>query len=113
MPLVSRSLLALACLATPALAAPIEGTWAGSAEACTAGYAEDRLTIAGSSIRFVESSCTLANPTALRDMPQAMLYDIECSGEGMTWSERAFIGSDGEDGLIVYTRGYATQYRRC
>lgn len=35
-----------------------------------------------------------------------------CSGEGSTWTERAFIGTSFED-LIVYSRGVARNYARC
>lgn len=106
-------LLAFTLFAPAAVASPFDGTWATSAADCSAGYAEGRVTISGDSIRFVESGCTLTQPTGLRDMPEARLYDMQCSGEGMTWSERTFIGKNGEDGLLIYNRGYASTYLRC
>lgn len=87
--------------ATPVLAGPFDGTWAKSSAQCSAAYSEDRITISGNRIGFVESTCTLAQPTNLRDMAEAQLFDMQCTGEGMTWSDRTFIGKSGADGLLV------------
>lgn len=103
----------LALLAAPALAGPIDGTWAQNPADCSGDYPETQLKISGADISFIESRCTLANPTALRDMPEAQLYDVRCSGEGMTWSDRALIGTNGENGLVIYMRGYVSTYQSC
>ncbi|MEQ8897024.1 MAG: hypothetical protein RID23_08005 [Roseovarius sp.] len=110
---VATTLLATFLVATSALATPFDGKWASSEGECTAAYAEGRLAISGDRIQFVESVCTLTQPTGVRDMPEARLFDMQCSGEGMTWSERTFIGKNGENGLLIYNRGFASTYIRC
>ena len=96
-----------------AMAAGFDGTWAQNPAHCTAAYPETRVQIAGSDIKFVESSCKLGNATGLRDMPQAKLFDLQCSGEGTTWSERMLVGTHGESGLVIYSRGHASTYSKC
>lgn len=103
----------LSVLPSMSLAASIEGTWATDHGQCIAGYAEGRLTIAGDSISFIESTCRLTQPTELRGLPQALLFDMACSGEGTDWTERILIGANGEDGLLIYARGFASTYIRC
>ena len=99
-------------IALPVAAGSIQGTWAGQPEHCTGTYPETKVKISGSRISFMDSSCTLENPTALRGMPEAKLYDKTCSGEGETWSERVLIGNDGDD-LMIYSRGYVSTYKSC
>lgn len=96
----------------PAVAGSIQGRWAKNLDDCDAGYPETQVMISGNEVLFVETTCTLDNPTGLRDMPQAKLYDLICNGEGETWSERAFIGTSGND-LLIYSRGYAHLYMKC
>lgn len=59
-----------------------------------------------------ESRCTMANPIEVRDM-EATLYDMLCTGEGMTWQERALVMRGAEDDLILVWDGYAFSYPRC
>ena len=61
---------------------------------------------------FIESRCELTNPVALRDMPEGMLYDGLCAGEGETWSERMLVYRT-YDGVAVLSRGAARTYSRC
>jgi len=103
---------AIAVLALPAVAGSIQGTWASNPADCGAVYPETQVEISGSKISFIESSCKLENPTDLRDMPDAKLYDVVCSGEGESWSERALIGMSGDD-LLIYSRGFARTYESC
>lgn len=103
---------ALGLLAVPAIAGSIQGTWASNPADCSGVYPETLVKISGNSISFIESKCTLENPTALRGMPEAKLYDKTCSGEGSTWSERVLIGNDGDD-LLIYSRGYVSTYQSC
>lgn len=110
---VATTSLATLLAATSALATPFDGNWASSEDECKAAYAEGRLTISGNRIQFVETACTLTQPTGVRDMPEARLFDMQCSGEGMTWSDRTFIGKNGENGLLIYNRGFASTYIRC
>ncbi|WP_416510469.1 hypothetical protein [Aliiroseovarius sp. YM-037] len=60
----------------------------------------------------VESQCNMANPTDVRDM-DAVLYDMECSGEGTTWIARALFMHAADDGLIMVWNGFAFKYDRC
>ena len=99
-------------LALPAVAGSIQGTWAMKPEYCSGAYPETQVRISGTEIGFIETTCELTNATALRDMPEAKLYDMVCSGEGESWSERAFIGTD-QNGLMVYSRGTARIYQSC
>ena len=99
-------------LAAPAIAGPFDGTWAMDRAHCSGVYQETQVRISGDSISFIETTCRLTNPTNLRDMPEAKLYDLACSGEGSTWSERTLIGKD-DDNLLIYNRGFARSYSRC
>jgi len=99
-------------LALPAAAGSIQGTWAMDPQHCSGAYPETQVMISGNKIRFIETTCELTSITSLRDMPEAKLYDMFCSGEGSTWTERAFIGSSFDD-LIVYSRGVARIYKQC
>jgi hypothetical protein len=73
---------------------------------------DGRIQITGNQIVFWESACQLTNPVAVRDMGDATLFDLVCSGEGETWSYRAFF-MRGAEGLIMVRDGYAYTYRRC
>ena len=89
------SAAALLVLALPALAGPYDGTWDFSEAACANPYSDGRLTITDNILQFWESRCTLSNPTAIRDMPAATLYDAACAGEGETWNHRILLSSYG------------------
>ena len=69
--------------------------------------------IAGDRIDFYESTCTLADPVAVRAMTGAVLYDATCTGEGETWSKRILLMPAMEGGLIRVEDGLALIYRRC
>jgi len=112
-----RLTLALALLATPAFAEGYDGSyyWQGSdpVSGCDrTQYNDGSIQISDNQIFFIESSCKLANPTALRDMPEGTLFDAVCSGEGEVWAERMMIYST-YDGLAVLSRGAARTYSRC
>ena len=107
----------LAPLAAPVAADTYDGTyyWAGTdpVQGCaTDGYAEMSIEIDGPRIFFIETTCELSNPTALRDMPEATLFDATCSGEGDKWTERMMFYQT-YDGIAVLSRGAARTYSRC
>jgi hypothetical protein len=115
-----RIALVLAVMATPAMSDILSDAgglykW-GTAEfgaTCTAvDYDNADLEIRGNSISFIETNCKLSNPTMLRDMPEGMLYDAVCSGEGDVWQERMMIYKT-YDGIAVISRGAVRPYRRC
>lgn len=60
----------------------------------------------------VESRCVMTRPVNVRDM-DAVLYDMECGGEGTTWVERALFMTAADGGLIMVWNGYAFKYDRC
>ncbi|WP_296419901.1 hypothetical protein [Pseudooctadecabacter sp.] len=109
--------IALALMATPLAAQTLDGTYHWSGTDPVAGcdldtYNDGRITLADDKITFVESTCTLTNPTAIRDMAEGTLFDMVCSGEGEEWTERVFIYQT-FDGVAVLSRGAARTYQRC
>jgi hypothetical protein len=61
----------------------------------------------------VEMQCRMTNPIDINDM-EATIYQMECSGEGQTWTERAIMMNDAEEtGIIMVWNGYAFRYERC
>lgn len=54
----------------------------------------------------VESECRLANPTNIRDM-DAMLFDLQCTGEGTQWSDRIFLMKMDDGSLLRVVNGLA------
>lgn len=108
---MTRLALAVAVTLVPGLAAAqdFSGTYQlGGCGAPTDG----RIQISGSRIVFWESTCQLTNPVAVRDMGDATLFDVSCTGEGESWSFRAFLQSGGE-GMIMVRDGFAYTYPRC
>ncbi|MFN7002383.1 MAG: hypothetical protein ACK4NW_02995 [Roseinatronobacter sp.] len=55
----------------------------------------------------VESVCRLANPTNIRDMEAAMLFDLQCSGEGTEWSDRILLMKLDDGSLLRVVNGLA------
>lgn len=103
--------LAAALLLIPAAAeAGLAGTYAVD---CADPPFESRLRIEGDTVRFYESTCRMTNPVPVRDMAGAVLYDLACTGEGESWTERTLFmpGSDG--GLVRVIGGMAFTYARC
>lgn len=72
-----------------------------------------RLTISGDTIAFHESTCTLANPVAVRGMAGATLYDVTCTGEGETWTDRTLLMPGADGALVRLVQGHAFTYARC
>lgn len=67
---------------------------------------DGKLEVIGNELRFWESICTLTNPVNIRDLPNAVIYDATCSGEGETWKDRivlSFVGN-GETAIIDMIR---------
>lgn len=104
-----KAALALALFPSAALA-QFDGTWAVD---CTDPPAESRLRIEGDTVRFYESTCRMTNPVPVRDMAGAVLYDLACTGEGESWTERTLLMPGGGGGLVRVTEGFAFTYARC
>ena len=59
----------------------------------------------------VESSCKMKKPTKVRDL-DATLYDIECSGEGTTWTNRMMIMRK-NGGVFILQKDSVGEWQRC
>ena len=110
----------LVVLTTPATAdilADLQGLYKWDtgepAGSCTfVEYDDANFGIEGNTVQWIETTCKLSNPTAVRDMPEGMLYDAVCNGEGDIWSERMFIYQT-YAGVAVLSRGAVRTYTRC
>jgi hypothetical protein len=55
----------------------------------------------------------MTRPVDINDM-DATIYQMQCSGEGQTWTERAMLMPDAEEtGIYMIWEGYAFRYERC
>lgn len=98
----------LVLLAAPALA--FDGRYGD----CAVTFGEGvPIRIEGDVIAFYESECRMTNPTLVRDMDGAVLFDLVCQGEGETWTERAFLQRTADAGLILVWRGTARTLPYC
>ncbi len=77
----------------------------------TIGADMGALAIRDGRLEGVENSCEMTNPVSVRDMA-AVLYDLECSGEGMTHRERALLMKS-DHGVYVIRDGYVADWARC
>lgn len=109
--------LTLTLVAAPAIlgANPYDGVYKQTvnAECALVGVDGGSLKIEDDIFYGVEVECRMTNPVAVEDM-NATLYEMQCSGEGETWTERALLMPDAEDtGLYMIWSGYAFRYDRC
>jgi hypothetical protein len=98
-----------------ASAGPYDGVYkqTTNAECALVGVEGGSLKIAESIFYGVEVECRMTRPVDIADM-DATIYQMECSGEGQTWSERAMMMNDAEDtGIYMIWDGYAFRYDRC
>lgn len=80
---------------------------------CGMEYDDGAVILRGDTLLFHESLCRLTNGEAVRDMPGAALFDMQCAGEGETWTERAFLQPSFDGGLILVQRQFAQTIPRC
>ena len=112
-----RLALALIVLASPCAATPYEGTyrpdapWAEGWNCSDVGSDGGALAVQGDTFYGVESACTLTNPVDVRGM-KATLYDLECSGEGETWTERLML-METENGIAFIKDRVVSPLLRC
>ncbi|WP_323035657.1 hypothetical protein [Pararhodobacter sp.] len=118
-----RSILILALLAgsanaqTALQASDFHGDWTdGDPSACVVGRGDVEnfaFRIANGTLYSVESSCVMENPVAVRGM-QAVLFDMNCHGEGDTWTDRALFMHDRLEGRLIFlSDGIARILTRC
>ena len=85
----------------------------GSAAACKRiGTDGGAIQIDGTTFRGVESECRMTRPVNVVDM-DAMLFDMDCTGEGEEWEARAMFMNAASGGLIMVWDGFAFEYARC
>lgn len=106
--------LTASLLASGVAAQSIYGTFDMSAEACASDMSDGRFELTPTAVYHWEGSCQLTNPTNLRDMPKAKLFDAKCSGEGSEWTYRVMYAPsyDGNT-LLRYTADGFWTYVRC
>lgn len=111
-----RAWLALIALfaGTGASAGQFDGTYrlSDGSDCSRVGKDGGALRVADGIFYGVETECRMTKPVQVRDMA-GVLYDMECSGEGSLWSERALFLTGANGGLILVWDGYAFSYPRC
>lgn len=121
MALRAALLAASVALVLPALTASaqdgqFDGDWAtGDPMACdTSGgdVVNFALRIRGDVFRGMETECRMTNPVTVRDLG-AIVFDMECSGEGDSWGYRALFMIDRDGQLVLISDGSALIYPRC
>ena len=77
------------------------------------GVVGGSIEIKGGISHGVKVQCRMNNPVNVIDM-DAILYNMQCSGEGQVWTERAMLTNSAEDAeLIMIWNGYAFVYEAC
>lgn len=105
--------IAAICTASSLSAQSLWGVYDISAEACASEFSDGRMEITPTKIIGMEGSCALTNPTSLRDLPNATLFDAKCTGEGAEWSYRVMLAVDYDGSLLRYTNDGFWKYPRC
>jgi hypothetical protein len=112
----------LLCSTGTATATPFDGAYDSTIERCYRA-SDMRYILSGDRAEGWENICNLTNPTSVRDIPNAMIYDAICSGEGERYSYRLMLVGNTTtyiDGwrqadvdLYVITNGSVTPLLRC
>ena len=104
----------LSFASTTVMAGPFEGTWDASKETYSLELSDFRLTISGNQANYWESTCEMVQATQLRDMGSSILYDLQCNGEGETYSGGRVLYSITAAGqLLAYSGGFIALRKRC
>ncbi len=105
------------CVPTATLAVDFSGIYrpngpAGDAWDCASiGMDGGAFSITSDTLIGVENECKLSNPVPVRNLP-AILYDRECSAEGMTVTDRLMLMT-ADFGVYVITDGFVSELARC
>ncbi len=105
----------LAFLPAALWASPYDGVYkqTANAECALVGMDGGSLKIEENIFYGVEVECHMINPVEVEDM-NATIYEMQCSGEGEAWTERAMLMPDAQGtGLYMIWSGYAFRYDRC
>ena len=103
-----------------AFAGPFDGVYKQTAnsECALVGADGGAIEIREGIFYGVESECRMTRPVNVVDM-DAVLFTMQCSGEGTSWTERAMLMKPAKDdpgdpdGLIMVWDGYAFVYEGC
>jgi len=88
---LQTTLLTFCVIPAAAFASPFNGVYDQHPQTCGQPVSDQRIVITDDYIEFWEGRCRLSNPTAIRDMPDALLYDGACSVEDYTYQTRILI----------------------
>lgn len=103
-------------LAATAQDGQFDGDWAvGDPMACDlSGHdsANFAVRIRGDQFRGLESECRMTNPVTLPGLG-AVIHEMDCTGEGDSWTYRALMMLDREGQLVMVSDGMALIYPRC
>ena len=103
----------LSFASTTVMAGPFEGTWDASKETCSLELSDFRLTISGNQANYWESTCEKVQATQLRDMGNSILYDLQCTGEGETYSGGVLYSITVAGQLFAYSGDFIALRERC
>lgn len=98
-----------------AFAGPYDGVYkqTANAECSLVGVEGGSLRIAENIFYGVAMQCRMSRPVDINDM-DATIYTMECSGDDLTWTERAIVMNDADNtGIYMIWDGYAFRYDRC
>lgn len=112
---MTRILFAFTLIPTLAAATPYDGVYKQTvtSDCGSIGVDGGALEIREGIFYGVELQCRMSRPVSVVDM-NATLYDMQCSGEGQNWTERAMVMKKAEaDGIIMVWDGYAFVYEAC
>lgn len=104
----------VAFAAMPAAAQSFDGLYRpeGSGWDCTSvGSDGGAMAVRDGMFYGVESACKLTNPTRVNGM-NAVLFDAECDGEGMSYGYRMMLMAL-PDGIAVIEDGSVSELERC
>jgi len=110
-----KTLLGFVALPAILAANPYDGVYkqTANAECALVGVDGGAVKIEDNIFYGVEVECLMTNPVDISDM-EATLFEMQCSGDSETWTERAMLMPDAEDtGLYMIWSGYAFRYDRC
>lgn len=108
-------LATLTGLASSALAqAPVfDGNWAANPESCNASNSDlVPLWISGDVIQHYESRCALINTLLIPGLP-GKIFDMECTGEGESWTTRGLLLLNEDDSIVYSHDGWSVIMHRC
>lgn len=69
------------------------------------------ISIKGDELHGIESLCRLVKPTSVNNM-DAVLYDMECAGEGEEWTERVML-MKAEFGVYYIINNFVAEWQIC